>query len=332
MKRAVVTAIVSIILSSTLYGQESSEGQLVWPPPPEPERIRYLYCLSVDRDVEGEPSWIEDIWNFIVGADEERSGLVQPVGAAVDEEGRLFVTDPGARCIHMFDRENEEYDRISETAEGLLVSPIGIAFGPEGMMYVSDSEQRSVIAYEEDGGIAFEITGRFTRPTGLCILNDTLYVVDTGANAVLCFTLSGEFLVSFGTRGVGEGQFNFPVFCTAGEHLYVVDAMNYRIQTFTGAGVFRSTFGEQGTTIGRFSSPKGIALDSDENIYIADAMFDVLQIFNRSGDLLLVVGGAGSNHGQFYNPTGVTIDVNDQVYVVDALNKRVEVFQYVKGE
>jgi DNA-binding beta-propeller fold protein YncE len=332
MRRLILHIIMTTMFIGTASGQAADTDDLVWPSPPEQERIRYVGTIASDADVAGEPSWLEKIWNVIVGADAEYQGLVQPVSAAVDDDGRLYVTDPGARCIHMFDRENEEYERIAETVSGQLVSPVSVAIAENGMMYVSDSELRSVIVYDEDGDAEWEITEQFERPTGLCISGDTLYVVDTGANAVLSFTLDGTLLRQFGTRGTAPGQFNFPVFCAVRERLYVVDAMNFRVQTFDGAGGFLTSFGKQGTSIGEFSSPKGIAFDSDGNIYVADAMFDAFQIFDGNGTLLLIVGGTGSRHGQFLTPTGIAIDGNDRIYVVDALNKRVEVFQYMKGE
>ncbi len=321
-----------MLFSFSAFGQEDQTADLVWPSPPEQERIRYLSSISSAEDVESEPGWLGKIWDLIVGAETEYRGLVQPVGVAVDEDGRVFVADPGARCVHMFDRDEEEYMSITETSTDFLRSPVCIVFAENGTMYVSDAEQKAVFVYDEGGDPESTITGGFERPTGLCIREDTLYVIDTGANVVHLLNLDGSYIRRFGTRGTAAGQFNFPVFCTARENLYVVDAMNFRVQEIDATDRTVSMFGHQGTKIGDFASPKGIALDSDGHIYVADAMFDAVQIFDQGANLLLVFGNSGSSHGQFLNPTGLAIDDEDRIYVVDALNKRVEVYQYVKGE
>ena len=331
MFRKILTSVVLMLLcAGNCPAQE--EHELVWPPPPAPERIRYLSSLSSDGDIGVERSFFGKLWDAVVGREDVHFRMVQPLDIAVDAGGRIFVTDPGARCIHVFDTDEQEYDRITETENEQLISPVGIDIDAEGRIYVADADLKMVVIFDEDGDEEQRITGLFTRPTGVTILGDNLYVVDTGSNEVFEFTLSGEMLARFGNRGSGPGEFNFPVFVASADSLYLVDAMNFRVQVLSNTGKYLSGFGSQGTSIGHFAHPKGIALDSDRNIYVADALMDIVQIFDASGQLLLVVGGAGNLPGQFNNPSGVHVDRKDRVYVADALNGRVQIFQYLGHE
>jgi DNA-binding beta-propeller fold protein YncE len=317
------------LLPCGMLGQTAETDALAWPPPPDPARILYTRSISADRDIEGERSFLGKVWDFIVGAEQQRHVLVQPLAVALDSAGNLYVTDPGAHCVHVFRFEAKQYSRLTAGTSGALVSPAGLAPAPGGGMYVSDAERKTVTLYDEDGEPEFDIAGKFARPTGLAVMGNRLFVVDTGENAVVVFTLQGEYLYRFGSRGTEAGEFNFPVYLAAEKHLFLVDAMNFRVQILTDSGRVVRVFGKQGSSIGTFAHPKGIALDSDGHVYVTDAMHDILQIFDEEGQLLLVVGGSGSAPGKFENPSGICIDRAGRIFVADALNKRIQQFQYV---
>jgi hypothetical protein len=46
----------------------------------------------------------------------------------------------------------------------------------------------------------------------------------------------------------------------------------------------------------------------------------------------MALGGPGQGYGEFWLPTGIYIDKNDVIYVADSHNKRVQIFQYLKGD
>ncbi len=50
-------------------------------------------------------------------------------------------------------------------------------------------------------------SGQLLMPNGIVAFNGTVYVADTGNHRVQKFTSEGEFVLSFGTSGVGPGQF-----------------------------------------------------------------------------------------------------------------------------
>jgi DNA-binding beta-propeller fold protein YncE len=72
-------------------------------------------------------------------------------------------------------------------------------------------------------------------------------------------------------------------------------------------------------------------VDSEGHIYIVDALQGNIQVYDRAGQFLLPFGGNGKRGGEFNLPSGIFIDASDRIFVSDTYNRRVQVFQYVKG-
>lgn len=322
-------AVLFVVTQMVAFAQTDSV-RLVWPSPPERTRIKHVRTISSLENLQPEKGFFAKLLGFFSGTEISQRWLVQPVGIAVAPDGRIFVADPGANGIHVINSGKKEYDFIAETKFGKFVSPVGLAFAVEGRLYVSDSQRGDIIVFNRDLEVEFQIKDSLIRPTGLKVIGVKLYVVDAGDHNVKVFDLQGKHLFSFGRRGAGEGEFNYPLQLVAHDSLFVVDALNYRIQKFDLGGRFISTFGGQGNIAGRFASPKGIALDSDGNIYVSDALMDCFQIFDPGGRLLLVVGRQGLKDGEFISPGGVTIDAHDMIYVVETMNRRIQIFQYLR--
>ncbi len=319
----------TILCTASAYPQ--ADTGYVWPQPPDKARIKFVDMISADQPFKQEKGgWFSKIVNVLFGEQRERTWMVQPVGIAIAPDGKIYVADPGAHGIHIFDRAKKEYDFLSRTNQGDFISPVGIAIATDGTTYISDSERGEIIVLNGDRDPQFVFKDNLVHPTGMTIYSGKLYVADPGRQKVLMFDLRGRYLGEFGQRGGGDGEFNFPIAAAGGGSLYVVDALNYRLQEFDSTGKFRFKFGKQGSAGGSLASPKSIALDSDGDIYVTDALMDNFQIFNNQGQLLLIVGKHGDRIGEFTSPNGIAIDAHDQIYVVDMLNKRIAIFQYLK--
>ncbi|TAK51078.1 MAG: 6-bladed beta-propeller [Bacteroidetes bacterium] len=324
------TLIISIVIITRVVSAQGDSNKIVWPSPPEQARIQYVRTISSLQSFEQKQGFISGIFGFLFGDESSAQWFVQPLGITVSSAGKLYVTDPGAGIVHVIDQKEKEYSFIKETEFGNFISPVGCAMSSDGILFISDSERGDIIALDEDDDALFKISDHITRPTGLQVQGDRLYVTETGRHAVVVFDLKGNYVTEFGRRGEGAGEFNFPVQLSVRDSIYVIDALNYRVQKFDLTGNVGSTFGKQGNVTGRFASPKGIALDSDGNIYVTDALMDCLQIFNAKGELLLVVGKKGTGAGEFMTPSGIAIDREDNIYIVESLNRRIQVFRYIK--
>ena len=74
--------------------------------------------------------------------------------------------------------------------------------------------------------------------------------------------VSFAFLREWGTKGSGDGQFDFPV-CLAldgADNVYVTDLLNRQVQVFDNRGRFLRKWGTEGDEDGQFFWPHSLAL------------------------------------------------------------------------
>jgi len=201
-----------------------------------------------------------------------------------------------------------------------------------GRLYIADSTQGGIIRFSSSlQFIDVFIASMKWRITGIIFRRGVFFCVDTQGHQVLCFDRSGRPSFSFGKRGTGPGEFNFPTHITADdEYIYVTDAMNFRVQVFDHQGQFVRAVGCHGRGGGQFSKPKGIVVNRKQLIFVADAMFDNIQVFNLKGDFLTFFGGPGQQDGQFRMPSGLWMDKDDTIWVADTFNQRIQAFKMVE--
>jgi DNA-binding beta-propeller fold protein YncE len=313
---------------------EQLEAPLVWPPAPAAPRITFLNAFSRPEDLGISRGFFQRMADAVFGKTESR--LIRPM-AIVGVDGVLYVADPGARGVHRFHPASGSYDLIRAEGDLPLPSPVGLARGAEGEVYVADSALGRVFVIRRGATAAIPVAlgASMRQPTGIAFDPATgrLFVVDTAAHRVNVFNRDGTLAHSFGRRGSGDGEFNYPtLLCrTPQGRLYLTDSLNFRVQILDEQGRFIGKFGRIGDGTGDLARHKGIATDRQGHIYVVDALFHSVQVFDESGSLLLSVGALGRDRGEFWLPTGIFISEDDTIYVADSYNQRVQVFRYIGG-
>lgn len=220
--------------------------------------------------------------------------FVRIIGLAMDDNDRLFVSDPGLRHVLVFNKDHKAEDVISDG----MSSPGGLAIDTRNrFLYVADVDLDQILVYDAD-------SLKLLRKIGT-----------TGHNHELA--TPGDFSKPAGVAVDHEGN------------LYVADTMNNRIEIFDADGQFISTFGKAGDGPGYFGRPKGVAVDSDGHVWVADGMQDRVQVFTKDGQLCISFGGHGLLPGQFQGLVGISIDKNDRVFTTEIYPGRAQEFQYV---
>ena len=170
------------------------------------------------------------------------------------------------------------------------------------------------------------ITG-VKQPWGVAInQRGEVVVTEYAGSRVAVFSLKGERLWSFGTRGSGHGQFVDPaeVAVDSDGNILVVDN---RIQKLSADGQFLMAVGTEGGGPLQFSTPRGIAVNKNNNkVYVVDYGNSRVQILNSDLTFCSTFGKQGSGKGQFNCPYCVALDSSGNVYVTDRINHRVQVF------
>ncbi len=311
-----------------------AEEKLVWPPPPDTPKIKFVKELKKIEDFEEEKGFFSKLAEMLFG--KKKKMMIKPFGSYI-EKNRLYFTDTGSKAVFIFDLSKKSVKIIDRIGNYSLSSPIDIVVDKRGRIYVSDSVLGTVFITNEDGDFLGKIgSTHIIRPTGLAIDKERnrLFITDTVGGKIYVVSLKdGKLIKRIGKVGTGKGEFNRPTFITLDKNgnLYVVDSMNARVQIFDRDGRFLRMFGERGTTIGSFANPRGIAVDSDGNIYITDTLLSAVQIFDQKGKLLLVVGYYGTKKGEFAYPADISISSDDYIFVSDSYNMRIQVLKYLKG-
>lgn len=332
----VVVLAASIVTACQSPSPPTEPGEavdLVWPQPPDSARIRYRFDIRGPLDLGIRPGLFRRFLDWVSGREAQQ--LVRPHSLATDGEGRLWVTDPGARRVHIFDAKKMVHLSLPQRGDTPLGSPIAVTHDANGIAYVTDSA-RAVIRRFDRSGRALDSWGGdvgLTRPTGAAfdVSTGTLWVVDTGRHAILGFDDRGQVVRTIGGRGTSLGKLNFPTHLVVAPdgRLIVADTLNFRLQIFSPRGDALGAIGELGDGPGSLSKPKGVAIDKDGHVYVVDALFDNLQVFDEDGTLLLHFGASGSGPGGFWLPAGVHIAEGRMIYVADAYNRRIQVFEYL---
>jgi DNA-binding beta-propeller fold protein YncE len=303
---------------------------------PDPERIRYVGQLQSSTDLKPTPKPFQAIANWVVGQ-ESPERLYGPRSVVCTEDGnRVWVADPGGRCVHLFDLASRSHKKISRIDGKPLLSPVGLCLGPEDSVYVCDSEDVAIHRLSASSGALLEtlrIPEELRRPVAAIYDHGAgeLFVVDSVSHRIVVLDAGGRLVRIIGRRGAGAGEFNFPcAIADDGRLIWVVDAGNQRVQSLTRTGEPVATIGRVGDAPGELALPKGIALDEDGHIYVVDGRFENVQIFDANGRLLLSFGEEGTGPGEFWLPSGIFIDRQRRIWICDSYNGRLQVFEYVR--
>lgn len=230
--------------------------------------------------------------SFSVKRPEKRdlSLLSYPVGIAVDDSGKIFISDIRSKNLLLFDLEGKYLDvfssKLARTKKALV------------------------------------------KPLALTCANGKLYVTDVGQGeqAVEVFNVHGELLFKFGRPGIDKGEFSYPngIAVDKDGKIFVADSNNGRIQVFNKEGKILYLFK------GGLRLPRGLAIDGQHRLHVVDAFLCKVYVFDIKGKRLFSYGTKGSGKGEFFLPNGIAIDATtSRIYITDRGNNgRIQVWKY----
>ena len=262
--------------------------------------------------------------------------MVWPVGLALSEDGKVYVSDEALNRVSVFSSQGEYLDHWGAhgSGDGEFDRPGGVAFDGEGNLLVADGLNHRIQRYTRDGG----------------------------------------FLESWGKPGRGDGEFNNPwgIGVDSRGCVYVADWRNDRIQKFDQDGRHLATWGTSGHEAGHFHRPAGVCVDDEDYVYVADWGNERVQVLAPDGSFVAKFRGEsgmsrwaydfmsrvrdelelrakadmephpydGPYHSPrsesssieklFWGPTSVKVDGQGRVYVADSCRHRIQV--YVKED
>lgn len=214
--------------------------------------------------------------------------------------------------------------------EGQLVAPRGLDYDPRSDTFVVVDRTARIQRFDAEGNF---LNGwrmpewERGKPVGVSFGPDgNIWIPDTHYHRVIVYTIAGEFVRQFGTRGSGNGEFEFPTdvaFDKRGR-IYVSEyGGNDRVQVFDPVGNYLFQFGTFGNGEGQMSRPQALLFVGDE-LFVADSCNHRIQVWSAEGKLLRTLGGSGSAPGEFRFPYGLSLDAAGDVIVTEYGNTRVQ--------
>ena len=177
----------------------------------------------------------------------------------VDREGNIWAVDAGGHVVYKMSQQKRVLLQlgtkgVSGTGHNTFNLPTDVAFAPNGDIYVSD-------------GYANE--------------------------RVVKFSPAGKYLLEWGKRGKGPGEFFLPhnVAVDATGRVYVTDRENQRIQVFDANGKFL----HQWTGVGGISA---LFMTKDQHLWAGGMLFDL------DGKILGKLPGTTGGHGMTVSESG----------------------------
>lgn len=203
-------------------------------------------------------------------------------------------------------------------------------------LYSKPKEGRLLSTYAHTGTIKPDKPkNKFYSPTGIARdSKGNIYIISYDTHKVLKFSPAGNFILEFGEKGEGGGQFTHPfgIYIDKEDILYITDFGNSRVCKFDSNDLdsdtkgFVFSFGKRGIKEGELLGPEGIVGDELGNLYVVDSGNGRLVKFDKEGNFMLSMGKIGREEGKLIQPTDVALDKDKNIWITDSGNRRIQQF------
>lgn len=247
----------------------------------------------------------------------------------VDAKDNLYVFHRGKQPIAVFDKAGKF---LRSWGDDQVKTAHGLRLDAEGNVWTTDLGTHQVIKYDPAGKVLLTLGKKnqagttrdtFNKPADIAFTPEgDCYVADGYGNSrVVKFSAEGKYLLEWGQKGKGPGEFNLPhaIFLDKKGRVYVGDRENNRVQVFTAAGKFIEQWPDTG-------APFGLFLQMEKKVLVADGRANLVRILDMEGKGLEMFGQKGMDAGQFELPHGICADSQGAVYVAEVAGKRVQKF------
>jgi DNA-binding beta-propeller fold protein YncE len=297
--------------------------------------LSFVRVFSSADDVKAEHPVLDRTLDIIAGtADPEArvDAMRSPSAVTTDSNHRVFVADPGAQTVHIFDFIRSKYGRLDRRGDRLHV-PVALAVDVQDNLYVVDQTSRTILVYDSVGKFRRYLgklrggESYFDSPAGIAIDKAArrIYVCDRQGHMIFVMDERGKLISRIGKRGGGNrtGEFRFPSqVVVADSELFVLDAGNTRIQVFDTGGHFLRAL-----NLGYADRRTGLAVDKRGNIYVSDSSLNQIQVLGHEGQTLYTFEPSTIKGANFGHPSGMWVDAGSSIYVVDSQSNCIGLFQ-----
>jgi DNA-binding beta-propeller fold protein YncE len=259
-------------------------------------------------------------------------GFNEPRAVGVDAQGNVFVADTQNWRIQKFDATGAfslQWGSRGTRGTGTTKFnyPKGLAVDRStGAVYVCDTDNGQIKKYDNNGAFIWQVNAAKGSVGADVAPNGSLWVVDTVNARILQFdATTGAKLRTIGSRGSGNGQFQYPtgVAVDTDGSIWVTDTTRDTVQHLSATGAYLGKVASTGTAVSQLQQGWDVEVLGN-NVLVSDAATDQVKVWTKQGAFVTAFGGTGTALGQFQNPKGMDLTPDGRLFVEEQLGERVQ--------
>ena len=258
----------------------------------------------------------------------------QITSVAVDPLGYIYVADAKNKTITKYTPKG-----VFLESRNLHYSPDDLAFDKLQNLYVLSRQEGKIVKYPPKNGKPDElslknaITNHLTDTAGIAAdFRGDIYLIEWKNNSIVKIDQMEQVLFSFGSQGIGKGQFNMPesISCDTDGNVFVADTLNGRVQSFKITGSNKKALKPI-----PFIPP---VLDYDVSIYTGKMIVDLNAIPGRGlyalsdyyaqilfiGETKLIFGKTDEEAYKLSNPQALFVNGEGRMLIADTGHHRLQ--------
>ncbi len=238
----------------------------------------------------------------------------QVPNVTIDQDGNIYAFHRADPPVLKFDPSGK---LIDSWGSGQVALPHGFRVAPDGTLWGTDYHRQNghiVVRYDTNGkliqrlgtrGFPGTLPNNFNGPTDVAVAaNGDVFVADGHYNnRIVKFDAAGRYLMEWGHKGTGPGEFDLPhtIVIDQRGRVLIGDRSNHRIQIFDQQGNYITEWDQ-------FGWPSGMFIDNNDILYVADYQDKRGVTYGSAEDGTVMGFIAGSE------PEGVVVDAQGNVY------------------
>jgi DNA-binding beta-propeller fold protein YncE len=203
----------------------------------------------------------------------------QSVLAYVDPSDNVWGIDYDSSTVYKYDSDGNLLMTLGSpgSGDGQFSGPRGLAVDSDGNIWVADTGNSRIQKFDPSGNFLLKVVG-FSSIYDIAVdSSNNVYTVLLGGT-IKKYNSSGTYIITIGSNGSGNGQFNSPrrLSFDSNDNMYVADAGNARVQILDSSGNYLSSF----TIFEGSNNFFGLDVTPDGNtLYVADTINNRVQKF-----------------------------------------------------